>query len=68
MMKFVIYTLHQTLAYYVDGIKEDEMGVVWSMRGEMRTSYKVPVTEGEGNRPLGRPRRKGHKGVKLSCA
>jgi hypothetical protein len=37
---------------------KDEMGGACSTNGEKRNAYRILVRKPEGNRPLGRPRRR----------
>jgi hypothetical protein len=48
-----------------DQIKEDEMDRVCRTHEENIKSYRVLVGKPEGNRPLGRPRRKWKNNVKI---
>jgi hypothetical protein len=50
MRSFITCTLLQ--------VKEDEMGGACSTNGEKRNVYRILVGKPEGNRPLGRPRRR----------
>jgi hypothetical protein len=36
-------------------VKEDGMGMAFSMHGEKRNAYRMLVGKPEGKRPLGRP-------------
>jgi hypothetical protein len=46
-------------------IKEDEMGMACSTNGEKRNAYRILVGKPEGNRPLGRPRRRWVDNIKI---
>jgi hypothetical protein len=46
-------------------VKEDEMGGECSTNGEKRNAYRILVGKPEGNRPLGRPRRRWKDNIKM---
>jgi hypothetical protein len=47
-------------------VKEYEMGGACSSCGEKRNAYRTSVRNLEGNRPLGRPRRKWEDSIKMN--
>jgi hypothetical protein len=49
-----------------DQVKEDEMGKACSTNREKRNAYRMLVGKAEGNRPLGRPRRRWVDNIKMN--
>jgi hypothetical protein len=46
-------------------VKEDEMGRAYSTHDEKRCAWGVMVVKPEGNNPLGRPRSRRVKNIKM---
>ena len=54
-----------TVGYRLDKTENNEMGCPCSRYGERRCVYRVLVGKTEGNRPLGRPRRRWVNNIKM---
>jgi hypothetical protein len=63
MRNFITCVPHQI--FYIDEVKEDEMGRVCSLHREKRSKYRVLVRKTEGKRPIGRPTCKWEDDIKM---
>jgi hypothetical protein len=48
-----------------DDVKKDETGRICSRNGRKRNAYRILMGKPEGNRPLGRPRRRWVYNIKI---